>query len=114
MVVIFSQYLLTIMCILLVAFEDISGLPVDQSTIKSTTHLIRRGFKKSYSESYGKARSDHASKANSLSPSYHARSGNLFGAAGTAIKKAVMNRSVVQSGLAHGRAMRQTVGLGRS
>ncbi|PWN33728.1 uncharacterized protein FA14DRAFT_180364 [Meira miltonrushii] len=109
-----SMHLLALLCIFVVALDHISGLPMDQMTTRSTTSLIRRGFKKSYSDNFSKARVDHANKANNISPSYHAKSGNLLGAAGTAIKKAVMNRSVLQTGLEHGRAMRQTVGLGRS
>lgn len=93
-------------CIFSIIVQDISSQPVKS--------LIPRGFKKNYSENFNNAKGSHAQKANNLSPTYHAKSGNLFRAAGVAMKKAVVSRSAVQKGLAHGKALRQTIGLSRS
>ena len=83
------------------------ALPVKQI---HSENLIRRGFKSSYAANFNKARTDLASKASGTSPLYHAKSGHLLRAAGTAFKKPIVSSKIVQKGVAHSRALRQTIG----
>lgn len=83
------------------------AIPVQQIAIEN---FIRRGFKSSYAANYNTARTDLASKASGISPLYHAKSGHIFRAAGTAFKKPIVSSKIVQKGVAHSRAIRQTIG----